>query len=172
MRFTDKDKEQIDEVHRCYGAAMDQVQSVEGLLANMFLSSKLPDRHKMTRSELDDMSEKQRKKMMGKLLKDVEKACGLPPATIERLKKALDTRNMLVHRYFNERLIENMSRNGRHKMARELMGIEKEMSEVNAMLISILDSVSEKYGFTKEVKKKGFERLIAKAKEIDGEGMG
>ena len=162
------EKEQIDEVHRCFGAAMDQAQNVEFSLANMFLSSKLPERHKKKRSELDAMSEEQSGKTMGRLLKDVIKACGLSPEVIERLSKALDTRNMLAHRYFRERTIEFMSKNGRRTMIQELMEMEKELSEVNTILINTFGPVSEKYGFTKEVMQKGYERLMAKARKLDG----
>ncbi len=111
---------QVRQVYERIGLALYIIQSIERQLAILLASECEPSTKKLTTSQYDDLLKSLFSKTLGKLVLRFRTSVELPPDFDERIQKALETRNWLVHHYFWERVNEFQTPEGRSSMIQEL----------------------------------------------------
>jgi hypothetical protein len=156
---------QVREVYARYGLAMYQAQCVERQLAILLASEYRPGPSKITRSEYEQLLESHFERTLGGLLRQLEKSIPLPADFEGTLRKALEKRNWLAHRYFWERAGHFVSEKGRDKMLLELQEAIDYFEILDARLTDIADSWAKRHNIPPEELEKALERIIANAEK-------
>ena len=99
----------------------------------------------------DAIYDKELKKTLGQMVKDIQKKTIVPPALNQRLEKAVDIRNRLAHKYFYERSRHIHFIEGMEEMISELQEMTEFLDELDQELTDIMQKFMEKdFGITKE----------------------
>ena len=154
----DPESEQIREVFGRFGLAMYNAQCLERELVIILATKYGPGPSKITRAQLgsifDDLESKTLGHLVGKIFREIsddEQA---------RLKKALTTRNWLVHGYFWERATEFASQSGRASMVEELQEAADEFAALDNLFTERTIEWGETVGITRESLEKQLARLL------------
>ena len=118
--YVEIDPEQTREVFARFGLAMYQAQCLERQLAIILATKYGPGPFNVSRTEFDNIFENLFSKSFGQLVSNITKLSALSQDEEEQLKKALERRNWLAHRYFWERAVDLLSDSGRASMIDEL----------------------------------------------------
>jgi hypothetical protein len=107
------------EVFAHYGLAMAEAQMVEQHLATTLALLGVPDPYQS--DMFLGIIQQSERKTMGQL-KDALKLVGAPVVGVDQLKRVVDTRNVLAHRYFRdpERSLKMTTEKGRGELIEEL----------------------------------------------------
>jgi hypothetical protein len=111
---------QVRQVYERIGLALYIVQSIERQLAILLASECEPSTKELTTSQYDDLLESLFSETFGELVSRFRKSVELPSDFGERLQKAREMRNWLVHHYFWERVNQFQTPEGRSAMIQEL----------------------------------------------------
>jgi len=141
---------QIREVYALYGLAMYQVQCVERQLAILLATEYGPGPKRITRTQFDELFKSYFDRTFGGVLRKMLKDSSVPVGLEERLRRALDTRNMLAHRYFWDRAAWIVSSEGRTKMLRELQDDIDFLDDLDADLTKISEDWAKRHGITQK----------------------
>ena len=142
LRMLETDEGQSNAVFACFGSAAQHAQLFEQALAR-FLSVYNRIAHAaLSFEDFEDYEGKVQKKTMGWLLREMQKHVTInDPVATERLDRALEQRNHLMHAFFLERGEALKSEAGRMNLLRELVSMEKLLDDarvtVNAMRIAM-----------------------------------
>ena len=99
----DPDSEQIREVYARFGVAIYYAQCLERQLAIILATKYGPGPTRISQSDFDRIIDDLFSKTLGQLVSEIRRAAELSDDEGERLKKALEKRNWLAHRYFWDR---------------------------------------------------------------------
>jgi hypothetical protein len=102
----------VRDTYAHFGLALYQAQVLEHGIVNAMVYARLPDRHRIRRSEIDAFMGRQFEKTLGALLRELEKYVIVRPELAADLAKALRMRNHLAHEYFRERAATFMTNEG------------------------------------------------------------
>ncbi len=132
------DARQRREAFARFGLAAHQAQCVERALAILLASTHNPEFLRSSSGEQDRFFDVEFAKTMGALVRAVGQRVALASGLESRLRRALDLRNWLMHRYFWERAWEITDAEGREQMIAELEeaanflgALDDELSEVS-----------------------------------------
>jgi hypothetical protein len=155
------ESEQIKEVYAYFGLAIYTAQVLEHQIVNMFVATKLHERHKISREDVDAIFDERFSQTMGKLIKDLKTIYKLSDTIIEQLDNALKTRNMLIHRYFREKVTQFSTIEGRLEMVRELDKVRQNFEKTDKILTEIYIEITRRHGVTQEMVDKALEDLLS-----------
>ena len=160
VKHIDPESEHVKEVFAHFGLAMYRAQCLERQLAMILASKYGPDPTRISRTEFDNTLEGLFSETLGQMVSKIKKLSALSEDEAERLKKALEKRNWLAHRYFWERATEFMSEFGRASMISELQ-------DATCLFVALDESFTNKtfewgepYGITQQSVDKEMDRLI------------
>ena len=140
--------EHVREVYAHFGLAVYQAQVLEHSLVNAMVILKLPERNRITRTDIDDFMGQEFQKTLGNLVNDLKKYTTLPPGLEKLLSSALKTRNWLCHHYFRERAEDFMMLNGRSGMIIELDDSRDLLIEADSALNALVRPLAAQFGIT------------------------
>ena len=157
--------EQIKEVYAYFGLAIYTAQVLEHQIVNMFVATKLYEKNKISREDVNAIFDERFSQTMGKLIKDLKTPYKLSDTIIEQLDNVLKTRNMLIHRYFREKVIQFSTIEGRLEMIRELDKVRQNFEKTDKVLTKIYIEITRRHGLTQEMVDKATEDILS-GKEI------
>lgn len=160
MEQLDPDSQQIQEVYARYGLAIYQAQCIERLLAIILVTEYGPGPNKITPQEYDELLESYFNRTLGGLIRKFLAEPSIPEDLEDRLKKALDARNFLAHRYFWDRAVKFASSQGRSKMLFELQRQIDFFDELDADLTKMFENWAGRNGITPDRIDQIIQRLL------------
>jgi len=142
LRMLETDEGQSNAVFACFGSAAQHAQLFEQALARFLSVYNRIASDPLSLEDFDDYEGKLKKKTMGWLLRELQEHVTLSdPLAAERLDRALELRNHLMHAFFLERGDGLKSEAGRMNLLRELTSTEHLLDSaritVNAMRIAM-----------------------------------
>lgn len=158
--YIDPESEQIREVFAHFGLALYRAQCLERQLALILASKYGPGPTRITRTEFDNSIEDLFSKTLGQLVRSIKELSALNEDEEERLKKALETRNWLAHRYFWERAVELLSEAGRESMINELRDAITLFDNLDEFFTNKTMEWAEAFGITQQSVERELDRLI------------
>ena len=156
----DPESEQTREVFAHFGLAMYQAQCMERQLAIILASKYGPSPTRISRTEFENILEDLFSKTLGQLVSNIKRLSALSEDEEERLKKALEKRNWLAHRYFWERSVEFLSESGRASMIDELQDASFLFATLDEFFTNKTMEWGESFGITQQSVDKRVELLI------------
>jgi hypothetical protein len=144
-----------------FGLALYKAQVLEHGIVNAMVYARLPDRHRITRSEIDAFMGRQFEKTLGALLRELEKYVIVRSELAADLAKALRMRNRLAHQYFRERAATFMTNEGCLTMIQELQACQAVFAVVATRLTDMVRPIGERFGITDDALAAECEAMIA-----------
>jgi hypothetical protein len=96
----------VRDTYAHFGLAMFKAQVLEHGIVNAMVVARMPERARITRSEIDAFMDGQFENTLGQLLRELKKYVAMPGDLAEVRGEALTKRNWLAHNYFRERATE------------------------------------------------------------------
>ena len=156
--------EQNREVFARFGLAMYHAQCLERQLAIILASKYGPDPSRLSSTEFEKILEDLFRRSLGQLVSNITTLSALSDDDEERLKKALEKRNWLAHRYFWDRAVELLSERGRAAMISELQDTAHLFDSLDKFFTGKTFEWGASFGFTQELVDKEMMRLIGDRK--------
>ncbi len=156
----ESEPEENKEVYARFGLAVYFAQLTEYSLMTLMVASRLSQRGRMTRNEVNSLMQRASRKTLGILIRDLKRQIVVPGTLARDLYKAIDLRNRLVHRYFRDRAVEIVTPEGRAGMVEELDEWRDFLEGVNETLEGITLEIMAEQGITEGVIAAEMERLV------------
>ena len=150
-----------------FGLAAYYAQVIEHGALNLAVVLSLPEVNLVSRELHDELFEHLSKRTFGQLLKASRSALAPSLEEEELLEKAVELRNMLIHRYFSERADEFFSLEGQNEMKKELRGIIAKFVEADNLIEKIYLPLWRRHGVTEEFVQEEMERVRRSAELRD-----
>ena len=144
------DAQQRREVFARFGAALYYAQCLEHQLGLMLASMCNRKFLEVPPEDRDAFYDRELTKTLGQMAKALKNAIGIPPMLEDRLKKAVEIRNWLAHRYFCERAREILSLREREHMISELQEQADFLQALDIEVTEIMEKWMERLGVSKE----------------------
>ena len=154
------DPEQTREVFARFGLAMYQAQRLERQLAIILATKYGPGPFKVGRTEFDSILENLFSKSFGQLVSTITKLSALSQDEGEQLRKALENRNWLAHRYFWERAADFLTESGRDSMINELHETAEQFDRLDELFTGKTVEWANSVGISQEMLNQQLERLL------------
>jgi hypothetical protein len=151
----------VRDTYAHYGLAMYQAQVLEHGIVNAMVYARLPDRHRITRGEIDAFMGRQFERTLGALLLELEKHVIACPDLAADLARALRMRNRLAHGYFRERAVTFMTNEGCLTMIEALQRCQTLFADVSTRLGDLVGPIGERFGITDDAVAAACETMIA-----------
>jgi len=152
------EEDQIKELYARAGLALFFAQVLEhGVVNALVVLDLIPSSRDQARSRsewasmVDEYMDSRFALTMGQMLTELRAVTSVPGDTDALLRRALITRNLLVHRYFRERVDEGMSPQGRAAMVEELAGFRDLFKEADGALDELVRPIARRHGITDEL---------------------
>jgi hypothetical protein len=147
LRMLETEEGQSNAVFACFGSTAQHAQLFEQALARFLTVYNRIASATLSLQDFENYEGKLQRKTMGGLLREMQKYVTLSdPVVIERLDRALEHRNWLMHTFFLERGDGLKSEAGRMELLRELAAMEQLLDNaritVNAMRIAMCRTLS------------------------------
>ncbi len=139
-------------VYAYFGLAVYFGQCFEKTLTNMIWIDRVSNTLVLSKSELDEIidSVENSKKTMGNLMFEIQRVYSLTETLKDDLKKVLDSRNYLVHKFFKEQVQKFNSDLGRREMLKYFCDFIDTSKQVDTELNNYYSHHLEKLGVTDE----------------------
>ncbi len=154
------DEDNHKDVCAHFGLTIYYAQVLEHGIVNAMVVCKLSQGPSFTGSDVDPFMDNQFQKTLGKLIKNLRKLMPISNELESSLSTALNKRNWLIHKYFRERISDNLSYKGRQKMISELEETKEYFIRVDNMLEKELLPYMEKFGLTDEMIQVAYTKLV------------
>lgn len=154
------DEDNHKDVCAHFGLTIYYAQVLEHGIVNAMVICKLSQGSSFTGSDVDPFMDNQFQKTLGKLIKNLRKIMPISHELESSLFTALNKRNWLVHKYFRERVPDNLTYKGRQKMISELEEAKEYFIKVDNMLEKELLPHMEKCGITDEMIQVAYNKLV------------
>jgi hypothetical protein len=151
MEFKDAAPEQIREVYARFGLAMYQAQCVERQIAILLATCFNPNFAKSSPTDRDRAFDTEFEQTLGRLILRLSQRVRIPSDLADRMKRALEIRNLLAHNYFWERSAQFLSARGRRSMIDELTAYGSEFNALDATLTDVGRRWSARVGLAEEI---------------------
>jgi hypothetical protein len=152
----------VRDTYARYGLAMYQAQVLEHGIVNAMVYARLPDRHRITRGEIEAFMGRKFERTLGALLRELER-CDRVPRLAADLARALRMRNRLAHEYFRERAVTFMTNEGCLTMIQDLQRCQALFGDVATRLGDLVRPIGERFGITEDAVAAACETMIADA---------
>jgi hypothetical protein len=139
---------------------MYNAQLLEHGIVNAMVYAMLPQRNRITRSDVDAFMGRQFDKTLGALLREVKRYVSVSPDLADDLAEALRLRNHLAHEYFRERATLFMTNDGCLKMIEELVSWQGILQQAEHRLSEIVQPIGQRFGITEDVVAAEAERML------------
>ena len=116
------DSETWHDLYTAFGNAVYWAQTLEHTLVNVLALERLVRKERLTGDEFDQFMVRQFKQTLGQLIGTLKASVDVKEGFADRLACALEVRNLLVHRYFRERVQDLTNDEGRRRLIEELPG--------------------------------------------------
>ena len=130
--------------------------------------AKMPDRARITRSEIDAFMDWRFENTLGQLLRELKKYVAVPDDLADALGEALRKRNWLAHDYFRERATDFVTDIGCSGMISELEAVQGLFDDVDQKLGAIVRPIREKFGVSDEAIAAEISGLVGGTARVDG----
>jgi hypothetical protein len=153
-------------IYSYFGLAIYFCQCLEETFSIMLWTNRIYSENVKTNKEVNDIIDlfENTKKTMGNFINEVKQNYNLPNALKEELKKVLDKRNYLVHKYFKIEIQKFCTEIGQKEMLQYFTNFIDETKIIDDKLKSYYDVYINKLGITEELIEK--EILKMKNEEI------
>ncbi len=158
----------VRDTYAHFGLAMFKAQVLEHGIVNAMVVAKMPDRSRITRSEIDAFMDRRFENTLGQLLRELKKYIAVPDDLAEALGEALTKRNWLAHDYFRERATDFVTDIGCSGMIRELEAIQRLFDDADQKLGAIVRPIREKFGVSDEAIAAELRDLVGGTTGLDG----
>jgi hypothetical protein len=138
----------VRDTYAHFGLAIFKAQVLEHGIVNAMVVARMPDRHRISRSDIDAFMERQFENTLGQLLRELKKYTTVPKDISKVLAGALSTRNWLVHDYFRERAEEFVTDAGCQQMIAELEAAQRAFDLADERLSALVRPIRERFGVT------------------------
>jgi hypothetical protein len=130
---------QTKEVYAHFGAAMYYAQTLEQLLSNMIVFSKIDDGTPKMQEEIDAIfneyePSQSNKRTLGKLINEIKVAYSLDTDEENELARLLKARNFLIHDYFKLNIGFFMYKDGMINMIKDFHNFKNSVEIMNSKL--------------------------------------
>ena len=142
--------QQRREVFARFGLAMYHAQCLERQLGLMLASMFNRQFLEAPPEDRDAFYDRELSKTLGQMVRALKNTISIPPTLEDRLKKAVDIRNWLAHRYFREREREILSLREREHMISELQEQADFLQALDREFTEIMEKWMERLGVSKE----------------------
>ena len=142
--------QQRREVFASFGVAMYYAQCLEHQLGSMLASMCNRQFLEVPPEDRDAFYDRELSKTLGQMVRTLKNTISIPPSLEDRLKKAVDIRNWLAHRYFCERAREILSLREREHMISELQEQADFLQVLDREFTKIMEKWMERLGVSKE----------------------
>jgi len=140
----------VRDTYTHYGLAMFQAQVLEHGIVNAMVYAQMPDRHRITRADIDAFMGRQFEKTLRALLRELKKYVSVPADLEADLAEALRLRNHLAHDYFRERAEAFMTNAGCVAVIEQLQPWQEFFRDVSGRLTELVRPIDERFGVTAE----------------------
>ena len=144
------DAKQRREVFARFGVAMYYAQCLEHQLGLMLASMCNRKFLEVPPEDRDAFYDRELTKTLGQMARALKNTIGIPPMLEDRLKKAVEIRNWLAHRYFCERAREILSLREPEHMISELQEQADFLQALDIEFTEIMEKWMERLGVSKE----------------------
>lgn len=160
-----------DEVYKAFGKTAEKAQVLELEASNAILSFialflLTDETTKEEKVELKKLSEKNDKKTLGNLLKQIKKIVEFDPQAETHINNALQKRNYLIHDFYKKHNFAIHSDNGREQMLKDLYEIFKSLEIGHTQLSTITDLLT-KLDKRNNLSESEIKKLIDEGNSID-----
>lgn len=138
------------EVYAFFGLASFNAQCLEKGLLNFAIIATFDKVRPLSQAEWDVFYNKYDRHTMGNLLKSARKLTEIPKSIDDRLNNALDSRNFLIHDFFEKNSENFMYENGRKTMIEDLQKHIIEFQTIDRLVETITFKLSSKFNLTEE----------------------
>ena len=152
--------EHTKETYAHFGLAVYLAQVLEHGLVNALVILKLPERNRLTRTDIDAFMDKRFENTLGRLISDLRQVTSVPEELDTFLSRALRKRNWLCHHYFRVRAVELMTAAGRDAMIAELKEAQELFMQADTLLSETVQPLAARYGITKKACEAECQRLL------------
>lgn len=156
--------EEIQRVYTNYGIAMYWAQAVEQELGILLAAVFNPKFAASSACEMERAFASEFSKTLGQLVKKLQAVSPVEPDLEDRLRKSVDTRNWLAHRYFGDRSAHFLTKGGRDFILKELSAISDELQSLNDALCPITASWMERTKVPRSILEREWQRLLDESK--------
>lgn len=153
------------EVYAFFGLAMYNANLVEASLINLAVALNLDKAKVITQEVFEAAFGEMEAKTLGQLVKATQRLASTPPELEPVLKRALDKRNFLAHRFFRENAEEFIHEAGKRAMIQELSSMIELFRQADELLTPVYMSLWEKYGVSEEFIQQELEQSYADAEK-------
>ena len=175
---SDFDNVQVREVYSRFGLAMFSAQVLEHGMVNALLVLKLMPSMKSyaDRSSWDEAFDRfydfELAKTFGNMVRTLEQTGAFSAELIERLRAAKTGRDHLAHRFFRDRDLEFMTREGRTRMILECEGLIELFQFLDSEVEAIVSPERARFGITPDWIDRHVAMMEAEAHTSRGESDG
>lgn len=138
--------ELVRETFAHFGRAVYLSQVLEDWIIQAMIIARMPE--PITRQDIDAFTDRQYKRTLGQLLKELAKYVDVPDDLSEGLGHALSVRNWLAHGFFRDRAEMFVTAAGCQHMINELDAASSLFEEASDVLNSLMQPTAERYGIT------------------------
>ena len=142
--------QQRREVFASFGVAMYYAQCLEHQLGLMLASMCNRQFLEVPPEDRDALYDRELSKTLGQMVRTLKNTISISPTLEDRLKKAVDIRNWLAHRYFCERAREILSLREQEYMISELQEQADFLQALDREFTEIMEKWMERLGVSKE----------------------
>lgn len=154
------DEDNHKDVCAHFGLTIYYAQVLEHGIVNAMVVCKLSQGSSFTGSDVDPFMDNQFQKTLGTLIKNLRKLMPISQELENSLSTALNKRNWLVHKYFRERVPDNLTYEGRQKMISELEEAKDFFIKVDKMLDEEMSPFVKKCGLTDEMIQVAYNEIV------------
>lgn len=158
----------VRDTYAHFGLAIYKAQVLEHGIVNAMVVARMPERNKITRSDIDSFMDWQFENTLGRLIRELKKHVSVSADLEARLREALERRNWLAHDYFRERALEFVTDGGCHRMIEELGEAQRLFHAVDEQLTALVRPIRERFGISDEAIAAEVAASIHEAHDLDG----
>ncbi|MGH7325333.1 MAG: hypothetical protein ACREJ9_11885 [Candidatus Rokuibacteriota bacterium] len=155
------DSETWRDLYTVFGNAVYWAQTLEHTLVNVLALERLVRKERFTVDEFDQFMVRQFKQTLGQPIGILKANVDVKEGFADRLACALEVRNLLVHRYFRERVQDLTSDEGRRRLIEELSTFRGDLRSVHQELYLLMAPFRETVGISEDDLRRDIERLLA-----------
>jgi hypothetical protein len=160
----DQEEQKHRDVYAQFGRAAYYAQCLEATLTNILVATGSLEGKSKTEEDVSAL-EAELQKPLGTLIGKVRAKHQLPPQTEEMIRKALQDRNFLIHRFFRERSWGFVTTEGRQKLIAELREIESNLHAADKLAVQLCAALGALLGITPQMLDEEFQSKKRDAEE-------
>lgn len=167
-QIPDPDYDDPKELYAFFGLTFYKANVLEHGVMNLAVALLAKDVPGVTVGDVDRLYESFDKKTFGQIIDVAKKRFAFSESFAADLQLALDQRNYLAHRFFIVHDVDLLTDSGRRKMIDELIGILKQLKNVDREMDEYWMSAWKQLGITKEWIEEQMQQYVAHRRATGG----